>query len=124
MLEGIYNIQAYLQFDAETRNAWVIIPDRQQESRFLDHKKFVHLSTICDIFIRNSLRKNWSCRSKTLFYLYEDFERRYNYEIVRMTEWAREALLNRTCTNECHNCPELSKADKNTKIECRMNHGY
>jgi hypothetical protein len=98
-----------------------IIPDRQAESRFLDHVQFIHLSTICDILVRDSVRKYWSpCTSKTLFYLYENFGYSAYYEAVKMTEWARAGLLNRSCTESCIDCQELNKGRRTAKIECRM----
>jgi hypothetical protein len=113
-------IQSFLQFTGEVMTAWVIIPDSRSESRFPDHKQFVHLDTVCDMFIRESLRKYWTCRSKTLFYLHENYGDSYYSEQIKMTEWAREALLNRSCTQSCDNCQELSKG-RGAKIECRMN---
>lgn len=114
------NIQTFLALTGEMMQAWIVIPDRQQESRFLDHKQFVHLFTICDMFVRNSMRKYWNCKSKTLFYLYENFGSSSYYERLERTEWAKEAILNHSCTQSCANCPELSKSRRQTKIECRF----
>lgn len=106
-----------------SKSWYSIIPDKQMESRFPDHTQFIHLDTICDIIVRDSLRKYWSCKSETLFYLHENITYGYGgsiYERVEKTEWARAALLNRTCTEACHNCPELKKGRRTAKIECRM----
>jgi hypothetical protein len=113
------NIQTFLQLTGEMMNAWIIIPDKQAESRFPEHKQFVHLSTVCDMFIRNSIRKYWTCTSKTLFYLHENFDNLYCFESIKMTEWAREAILNHSCHESCTNCSELSKG-KRAKMECRI----
>ena len=60
MLES-ENIQSFLQLTGEMMQAWVVIPDSQTESRFPDHKQFVHLSTICNMLIKDRMRKYWSC---------------------------------------------------------------
>lgn len=102
------------------RQFYGIIPDSQCESRFPDHIQWVHLSTICDIIVRDSVRKHWLYNAKALFYLYENYGSYFYYEELRLTDWAREALLNRTCTKSCTNCLELSKGRGRAKIECRL----
>jgi hypothetical protein len=109
--------------DGEVGKSWYgIVPDHQMESRFPDHTQYIHLSTMCDIIVRESLRKYWSpITSKTLFYLHENFSGwGCDYERVEKTEWARAGLLNRTCTQSCTDCEELSKGRRSAKIECRM----
>lgn len=118
------NIQRLLALTGEIMPQWAIIPERQTESRFPYHKQFIHLSTVCNMLVKDSLRNRFLifCNSKTLFYLHENFT--YcscgEWERVEKTEWAKEALLNRSCTQSCTDCPELSKGRRRVKIECRL----
>ena len=112
-----YNIQTFLQSNGEIMQAWIIIPDKQEESRFPNHKQFVHLSLVCDMLIDMNLRFNYSARINAKLLRYNDD---YSYCRVEMTEWAKEAIINRSCTQGCTGCPELSKGRGRAKVECRL----
>jgi hypothetical protein len=114
------NIQTFLQNVGEIMAAWVIIPDKQAESRFPNHKQFVHLSTVCDMLTDMRLRFNYGANHSQKLLRYNDDFPYNSCRKVEMTEWAREAILNRSCTESCTNCPELSKGRGRVKIECRL----